>query len=242
MFSSARLARGRRPRCEPTPLRRGQLVIVDEASLAGTAVLDEIAGMAARAGAKLLLVGDHAQLQAVDAGGAFAMLAHDRDDVPELTDVRRFRADWEKTASLHLRAGAAAAVEAYSSRERIVGGDLDTVSARAFAGWRADVDAGLVSVLVADTGETVRELNLRARADRVSTGAVDSGRSVRLHDGSDASAGDVVVTRRNDRRLLVTVDTGTPRYSASSRTSRKGSKPSRFSSFWSIRERCTPRV
>ena len=186
-----------------TPLRRGQLVIVDEASLAGTAALDEIAGMAGRAGAKLLLVGDHAQLQAVDAGGAFAMLAHDRDDVPELTDVRRFRADWEKTASLHLRTGDAAAVEAYSSRKRIIGGDLDTVSARAFAAWRADVDAGRVSVLVADTSETVRELNLRARADRVRTGAVDSGRSVRLHDGSDAAAGDVVVTRRNDRHLLV---------------------------------------
>ena len=186
-----------------TPLRRGQLVIVDEASLAGTAALDEIAGMAGRAGAKLLLVGDHAQLQAVDAGGAFAMLAHDRDDVPELTDVRRFRADWEKTASLQLRTGDAAAVDAYGSRERIIGGDLDTVSARAFAAWRIDVDAGRVSVLVADTSETVRELNLMARADRISTGAVVPGRSVRLHDGSDASARDVVVTRRNDRHLPV---------------------------------------
>ena len=122
---------------------------------------------------------------------------------PELTDVRRFRADWEKTASLHLRTGDPAAVDAYGSRERIIGGDLDTVSARAFAAWRADVDAGRVSVLVADTSETVRELNLRARADRIRAGAVDPGRSVRLHDGSDASAGDVVVTRRNDRHLLV---------------------------------------
>lgn len=49
----------------------GQLVIVDEASLAGTLSLDRIAGLAQQAGAKVLLVGDYAQLQAVDAGAHF---------------------------------------------------------------------------------------------------------------------------------------------------------------------------
>ena len=83
----------------------GQLVIVDEASLAGTLFLDQIAQLAAGTGAKVLLVGDYAQLQAVDAGGAFGMLSHDRDDVPELIDVHRFAHDWEKCASLDLRHG-----------------------------------------------------------------------------------------------------------------------------------------
>ncbi|KUF08418.1 hypothetical protein AUL38_16540 [Leucobacter sp. G161] len=64
----------------------GQLLILDEASLAGTLSLDRIAGLAASAGAKVLLVGDYAQLQSVDAGGAFGLLAHSRDDVPELVD------------------------------------------------------------------------------------------------------------------------------------------------------------
>ncbi len=53
--------------------RKGQLVIVDEASLAGTLSLDRIAALAAEAGAKVLLVGDHAQLQSVSAGGAFSL-------------------------------------------------------------------------------------------------------------------------------------------------------------------------
>jgi AAA domain len=56
-------------------LRPRQLVIVDEASLAGTLDLDRLRDQAARAGAKLLVVGDHAQLCAVDAGGAFGLLA-----------------------------------------------------------------------------------------------------------------------------------------------------------------------
>ena len=68
----------------------GQLVIIDEASLAGTLSLDRITHLAERAGAKALLVGDFAQLQSVDAGGAFGLLVNDRDDTPELVDVHRF--------------------------------------------------------------------------------------------------------------------------------------------------------
>lgn len=41
--------------------RKGQLVAVDEASLAGTLSLDRITAPATEAGAKVLLVGDHAQ-------------------------------------------------------------------------------------------------------------------------------------------------------------------------------------
>ena len=85
--------------------RAGQLVIVDEASLAGTLSLDRITHLAERAGAKVLLVGDFAQLQSVDAGGAFGLLVGGREDAPELVDVHRFTNEWEKAASLALRHG-----------------------------------------------------------------------------------------------------------------------------------------
>ncbi|WP_443676916.1 AAA family ATPase [Microbacterium tenebrionis] len=55
-------------------LRAGQLMIVDESSLAGTLALERLATHAVEAGAKLLLVGDWAQLTAVDAGGGFGLL------------------------------------------------------------------------------------------------------------------------------------------------------------------------
>jgi ATP-dependent exoDNAse (exonuclease V) alpha subunit len=70
-----------------TTFQSGQLVIVDEASLAGTLSLDRITGLAAEAGAKVLLVGDYAQLQSVDAGGAFGLLVDDKSDTPEPGDV-----------------------------------------------------------------------------------------------------------------------------------------------------------
>ena len=86
-------------------LRAGQLVIVDEASLVGTFALDELVAAAREARAKVVLVGDQAQLSAIDAGGMFAALVHDRGGLAaELTDVRRFVNPWEKTASVELRA------------------------------------------------------------------------------------------------------------------------------------------
>ncbi len=184
-----------------TTFTAGQLVIIDEASLAGTLTLDRITGLAANEGAKVLLVGDGAQLQSVDAGGAFAMLVADRDDAPELVDVHRFTHPWEKTASLDLRHGRTSAIDSYEEHGRIVGGGAEDIAAAAYSAWCRDSAAGLASVLIAETRETVTELNLRARADLVQDGVVDVTREVRLREGTAASVGDVIITRRNDRRL-----------------------------------------
>jgi ATP-dependent exoDNAse (exonuclease V) alpha subunit len=102
---------------------KGQLVILDEASLAGTLSLDRIAALAEQVGAKVLLVGDYAHLQSVDAGGAFGMLVHDRPDAPELVDVHRFVNPWEKTASLGLRHGRTEVIKTYDEHGRILEGD-----------------------------------------------------------------------------------------------------------------------
>lgn len=181
--------------------RRGQLVIVDEASLAGTLSLDRITALAAEAGAKVLLVGDHAQLQSVIAGGAFALLVKDRDDAPELVTLHRFTHAWEKTASLGLRHGRTDVIDTYAEHDRIRGGETEEMIDAAYTAWRADALAGRASILVTDSNESVLALNRRARADLILDGTVNARREVELHDGMRAAAGDTVITRRNDRRL-----------------------------------------
>ena len=183
-------------------LTPGQLVIIDEASLAGTLALDTIATHAAEAGAKVLLVGDWAQLAAVDAGGAFGMVVRDRDDAPELTDVRRFRNEWEKHASLGLRIGDTDVIDTYLDHDRITPGGYEDILEQAYQAWRADLAAGKASVLIAETLDTVSELNTRARTDRILAGDVALD-GVRLHDGNEASRGDLIITRQNDRRLAL---------------------------------------
>jgi conjugative relaxase-like TrwC/TraI family protein len=181
-------------------IKPNQLVIIDEASLAGTLVLDRIVTQARDAGAKVLLVGDWAQLSAIESGGAFAMLAHDRDHAPELVDIRRFTHPWEKRTSLDLRAGDPTAIQSYGAHGRVHEGDRATVLDRAYAAWTADQQAGKRSLLIAADTTTVTELNARAHADLVATGHVTPG-GVGLTDGTTAGVGDRIVTRRNRRTI-----------------------------------------
>jgi conjugative relaxase-like TrwC/TraI family protein len=184
-----------------TTFKAGQLVIIDEASLAGTLSLDRIAHLAQDAGAKVLLVGDWGQLQSVDAGGSFSMLVGARDDAPELLDIYRFTHAWEKTTSLQLRHGRTQAIDTLIDHDRITGGEQEAMIDAAYTAWRRDLAAGLASILVAETHETVTALNARARADRIIDGTVQPTREVALHDDTSVSEGDLIITRHNDRRL-----------------------------------------
>jgi hypothetical protein len=184
-------------------LKRGQLVMIDEATLAGTFALDELVSAARQAGSKVLLLGDGAQIGSVEAGGAFSLLVRDRGDlVPELTDVRRFRSDWEKAASVELRRGDKSAIDAYQAHDRITGGEREDLLDALYVAWKADVDAGKSSLMIAADTATVAELNRRARADRVAGGAVAPD-GLRIAGGQTAGAGDEIVTRQNNRLLTV---------------------------------------
>ncbi len=183
-------------------LAPGQLVIVDEASLADTRGLAAVVGQAEAAGAKVLLVGDHLQRGSVDAGGAFGMLAR-RGPTAELTSLRRFRHPWEARASLQLRRGQSAALDAYDAHGAFIGGAREQMLNAALGGHLAAGAAGRVAVLQAADNRTVRDLNAMAHAGGVRSGAVRDG-GVELHDGLVAGVGDRVVTRRNDRRLRTT--------------------------------------
>ena len=182
-------------------LKPGQLVMIDESSLAGTFTLDELVSAATTAGSKILLLGDHGQMSSVEAGGAFSLLVKDRDDlVPELTDVRRFNSEWEKAASVELRAGNTSAIDAYEAHGRVTGGDRESLLDAIYAAWKADVEAGRSSLMIAGDTATVAALNRRARTGRVAEGTVaESG--LAIADGQRAGVGDEIVTRQNNRLL-----------------------------------------
>lgn len=181
-------------------LSAGQLVIIDEASLAGTFALDELVSLAAQAGAKTLLVGDWGQLSAVEAGGAFSLLVADRELAPELTDVRRFEASWEKAASIELRVGDESAITTYEMNDRIRDGNREEMLEELYLAWRADVEAGKRTLMIAGDLATVVALNEWARAARVAAGEVATS-GLEVAGGAVAGEGDRVVTRENNRRL-----------------------------------------
>jgi conjugative relaxase-like TrwC/TraI family protein len=182
-------------------LREGQLIVIDEASLASTFALDELTSAALDARAKVVLVGDGAQLSSVDAGGMFRTLVRDRgDDAPTLADVRRFNSAWEKEASLGIRNGTNSALGAYATHGRIEHGTRDEMLNAVYDAWKADSERALHSLMLASDSATVNELNARARAERIASGAViDEG--VDVAGAMTAGVNDLVVTRENNRRL-----------------------------------------
>ena len=182
-------------------LRPRQLLIVDEASLAGTFTLDTLTAQAREAGAKVLLVGDHRQLSAVDAGGAFALLA-ERAASLELRSLWRFRHRWEADASRLLRHGNPRVLDTYDDRGRITSGPTETMLEDAYRGWQDSVRDDATAILVAADSASVSALNTRAREDRVNAAIVEPT-GVPAADGVTVGVGDHVVTRRNDRSLTV---------------------------------------
>ena len=180
-------------------LKPGQLVIVDEASLAGTLALSSLTAQAQHAGARVLLVGDDHQLGAVEAGGVFGLLAG-RPGAQELTALWRFENRWEAQATRALRVGNPAALDYYTAHDRIHDGSRQDMIDAAYTAWQNAEQGERLAVLAAADNATATELNARAHHDRVADGHV-AGNQLTLADGLDAGVGDRVVTRRNNRRL-----------------------------------------
>ncbi|UYY83353.1 relaxase domain-containing protein [Arthrobacter sp. YA7-1] len=181
-------------------LRPGQLVIIDEASMVSTYQLAVLTGMAVAAGAKMVLVGDPAQLDSIDAGGMLGWLDRTGRAV-RLTSLHRFSHAWESAASLQLRAGNWDGILEYQRHGRIQAGNDHRMIEAAYAGWASDEKTGMASILIAPDNHTVTVLNRRAQDDRAATGAVDTRHTVPLADGLTAGCGDVILARHNDRRI-----------------------------------------
>ncbi|MEB2529139.1 MobF family relaxase [Kocuria rosea] len=186
-------------------LHTGDVVILDEVGMVTTPKLAELVGVAARHGAVVRAIGDDRQLGAIGSGGALRLLDNEVG-ATRLETVHRFQTEGEAAASLALREPPAVGADApwawYMDNRRVVAGDAEAMTDTALRAWITDTEAGKRSLLIATDNTTVNDLNARAQAARIATGALDaSGESVVLRDGLLAHTGDVVVTRRNDRTL-----------------------------------------
>ena len=124
--------------------------------MASTHDLASIARKAVAVGAKIVLVGDPAQLDAPEAGGFLGWL--DRQGKTEhLTTLHRFENEWEKAASLQLRAGDPTPIQqpgAYAKHQRLHDGDEEMVDG-AYLAVRQALSQGKTALLIAATNEHV---------------------------------------------------------------------------------------
>jgi len=184
----------------PLPVKRGSLLILDEASMMSLADMGAVLALAYANDCKVVVTGDHEQLAAVEGGGGMMLLAR-RQGYVQLAEPQRFSHPWERDATLRLRAGDVTVLAEYEEHGRLRGGTPEEATEQACRGWLADYLDGKDTLLMARTEEQAQELSRRARDDLIRYGVVATGPHIRLAHGEQASAGDLVMARRNTRAI-----------------------------------------
>jgi ATP-dependent exoDNAse (exonuclease V) alpha subunit len=144
------------------PVAEGTLLAVDEASMMITPDLADLITLAEQHGGKVIAAGDTEQLQAVQGGGGMSLLA-DRLGFVRLAEPVRFKAAWERAASLRLRDGDATVVEEYDEHGRITGGDPELMTETAAADYTALTASGTDALLTARPGRRYPDGDHRRR-------------------------------------------------------------------------------
>lgn len=213
---------------EPVPearLRRGDLLLVDEAGMLDQDIAHALFTVADEAGARVALVGDRHQLPAVGRGGVLDLAVRWSDPrwVLRLETVHRFADPEYAELSLAMRTGNPVRSTASGGSGEVRGegpGEVfDVLLARGQIRLHASeaercqalaeaaaaaVLSGRTGVLVmADTHDQVAALNGAVRDRLVAAGRVDDQRVVVTDAGERIGVGDRVATRRNDRDLGV---------------------------------------
>ncbi|MGW8192547.1 Ti-type conjugative transfer relaxase TraA [Sphingomonas hankookensis] len=183
------------------------VLVVDEAGMIGTRQMERVLSHARDAGAKVVLVGDPEQLQAIEAGAAFRSIA-ERHGAAEITEVRRQREDWQKEATRALATGRTGeALDAYAAHGMIHAADTrEQARGELVEGWdrqrRADPDQS--RIILTHTNAEVRELNGEARGRLRASGELGEDVAFAADRGArDFAAGDRLMFLRNERSLGV---------------------------------------
>jgi conjugative relaxase-like TrwC/TraI family protein len=177
------------------------LAIIDEAGMADTLSLDRAIAEVLVRGGNVRLIGDDRQLSAIGAGGVLRDIEAEHGAC-RLTEILRFDDPAEAAASTALREGRAESLGYYLDHDRIHVGDLVTMAHAVLDAWAQDRADGLDALMLAPTRELVTQLN-RLAQQRHHEGHTMIGRGAGLADHNIAVAGDLVITRHNDRRLPV---------------------------------------
>lgn len=182
------------------------ILCVDEAGMLSSRLTARLVDHAAKAGAKLVMVGDDRQLQPIDAGGAFKAIK-DELGAAKLTTIYRQKDEWARDSVHKFADGdAGKAIADYAKRGLVgVGADADDTKRQLVADWNGQrTDDGRSAIMLAGTRKDVKDLNELARTERVKAGEIDQGERVKTDQGErEFAAGDRLVFLKNDKHIGV---------------------------------------
>lgn len=193
-------------------LGSSDILVIDEAGMVGSRQLGRFVEEVERRGAKLVLVGDHEQLQAIGAGSPFRAIA-ERIGAVELSEIRRQKEEWQRQASIAFathRTGEG--LSAYADRGQV-----------RFANNRDEAREALVRDYLADRGARpegsrialahrradVRAINDAIRRELQARGVLAKGEAGELGQaGQGSSDGELQDGDRTNREILYQTNDG----------------------------------
>jgi Ti-type conjugative transfer relaxase TraA len=183
------------------------ILVIDEAGMIGTRQMERVIAEAEKRGAKVVLVGDPEQLQAIEAGAAFRSIAERHGSI-EITDIRRQKVEWQRHATRQLateRTGEALA--AYRDHGAIHAADTrDEARGRLIERWDRErtLQPDARRIILTHTNDEVAALNQAARERLRSHGELGDDATLQVEKGErQFAAGDRVMFGRNERSLGV---------------------------------------
>ncbi|MGO7135065.1 Ti-type conjugative transfer relaxase TraA [Rhizobium leguminosarum] len=159
-------------------LNARDVFVIDEGGMVGSRQLARFVDEVKRAGAKLVLVGDHEQLQAIGAGAPFRAIAEAVGHA-QLSEVRRQKADWQKQASIdfasHRTADGLAAYQAHGNIQ--------------LKANRDDVLKAIIADYVADRSANPNDTRIAMAHRRIDVAAINAGIRARLQERGELAKG-----------------------------------------------------
>ena len=188
-------------------LTANDVLVVDEAGMLGSRQMARVMEEVQASGAKVVLVGDPEQLQAIEAGAAFRAIL-ERVGFEELTEIRRQREVWQQEATKALATHQTdKALAAYQQHGAIKEFSTRAEAQRALIqSWDATrlAEPDKTQLMLAYTRAEVRELNDQARACRQVRGELGKEQTVMTARGERSLAEqDRIYFLKNDRSLGV---------------------------------------
>ena len=183
------------------------VLVIDEAGMIGSRQMERVLSAAEKAGAKIVLVGDPEQLQAIEAGAAFRSIA-ERHGCVEITEIRRQRIDWQRDATRELATGRTAeALRDYADHGMVHVAETRAMArAELIEGWNRERigEPRQSRIILTHTNDEVRDLNELARGQLREAGQLGEDVTINADRGArQFASGDRVMFLRNDRDLGV---------------------------------------
>ena len=193
-------------RYEGSQLKKGDVIIVDEAGMVGTENWNEILKSAEKFGAKVIAVGDSNQFEAIASGDCFRKfieIAKGKDQLFELNEIRRQKQEWMKEASIEFSGlNTIEGLTRYENHGNIKEYEhKEDVIKEAALSYIGKEKIGTTAVLCYKKN-TCNEVNIEIRNLKKEEGTISS-EIITTINGKEYAENDKIIFLQNDKKLNI---------------------------------------